>query len=584
MDAGKNAGFTRVVGAVAVALVFLLPVKFGGLAVMPESGGFYPEDLFSWLFVNFPPHALGIAGGLLLFMTLAAVRRAPVSRESARLLAVWCLLPPLAALPGLFRGMPDESLGELANLLGIGAFGAVAGLLCAADPAWGRRFAAAFLWGALAAAAYGLHQRFFGLTELREFAARQAAAGVELPEPLRAKLEDPRIFGTMASCNALTSLMLMAIPPAVFFAVKWAERFAPVRVSRRLFAGVFLTLIAANLVFAASRSALVCPVAAVLLAALSAPRLSGRLRAAAALTAALVLAAGTLFALRYGRGLDSMRERADYLRSSAVLAAAHPLAGSGWGGFFRGHMTLKRTDRVEAARDPHNVVAAFASQAGLPAGAAMLAVLLYPLILLWPRRFAPDLSGAVFWTGVLFTLHSLMDCDWHVPALPAAMGTLYFAALTEVPTEAAPPFRRSGALKLVLLALGVAALWTNCRYLRGDRALARINDLLTPASAGQRDAVALWEAPALFREARRRRPGSPTIAHLEGDWHCRRGDFAAAERCYREAATLDPARPGAWAALARLAAWRGDRELAEKLLERARRIYPRNPKYRHLSR
>ena len=45
MASGRDSVFTRIVGLVAAALIFLLPLKFGGLAVMPESGGFYPEDL-----------------------------------------------------------------------------------------------------------------------------------------------------------------------------------------------------------------------------------------------------------------------------------------------------------------------------------------------------------------------------------------------------------------------------------------------------------------------------------------------------------------------------------------------------------
>ena len=35
------------------ALMLLLPLKFGGLAVMPEVGGFYPEALFDWLFISY---------------------------------------------------------------------------------------------------------------------------------------------------------------------------------------------------------------------------------------------------------------------------------------------------------------------------------------------------------------------------------------------------------------------------------------------------------------------------------------------------------------------------------------------------
>ena len=124
---------TRILGMVMAMLIFLLPLKFGGLAVMPEAGGFYPDDLFSWFWVTFPPHSLGIFGAAMLAAALILVR-AP-SRSALKILLLWCVVPVLAALPGLFRGYADENLGELSNLLGIGAFSAAAGVLIAADPA-----------------------------------------------------------------------------------------------------------------------------------------------------------------------------------------------------------------------------------------------------------------------------------------------------------------------------------------------------------------------------------------------------------------------------------------------------------------
>ena len=38
----------KLTGYLAALLLFLLPLKFGGLAVMPESGGFFPEFFCSF--------------------------------------------------------------------------------------------------------------------------------------------------------------------------------------------------------------------------------------------------------------------------------------------------------------------------------------------------------------------------------------------------------------------------------------------------------------------------------------------------------------------------------------------------------
>ena len=575
MDTGKSGFLTRVTGMVMTALVFLLPLKFGGLAVMPESGGFYPDDLFSWIFVTFPAHSPGVCGALVLALALCAVRRP--NRAVSRTLLLWCVVPTLAALPGLCRGYADESLGEISNLLGIGAFGAAAGLLVAADRAWGRRFAVALFAGGMATAVCGIHQYFFGLDELREFAAERIRNGAEIPVALQNKLQDPRIFATMASSNALTSLMLMLLPLAALFAWEWGAKFAPARVSRPLFAAVFLIPIAANMVFASSRASVLCLVIAAVVAAFSAPRLPGKYRLIAAVAAAAVLACGLFFAARFGRGFGSMAERADYLRTSAILAAEHPLTGAGWGNFFRTHMRIKLTDTDEAARDPHNVVAAFASQAGVLSGIVMLALLLLPLVLLWKHRFSPGLPMAVFWCGVFFTVHSLLDCDWHVPALPTAMTILYCAALAEVsPTEELSPRART-VLDLALAALGVAAFVTNVHSLRGDREMSRIADILNPPKP--ESAPGFFEAKECFERAKKLRPHSAAIRHLEGDWYARRGQFDLARERYLEAARLDPLRPGAWAALARIADLQGDRKTAAELMDKAHALFPKNKKY-----
>ena len=59
----------------AALLFFLLPLKFGGLAVMPESGGYYPENLTDWLFITMPPHSLAFAGMLMLLLALFTVKK-----------------------------------------------------------------------------------------------------------------------------------------------------------------------------------------------------------------------------------------------------------------------------------------------------------------------------------------------------------------------------------------------------------------------------------------------------------------------------------------------------------------------------
>ena len=176
-----------------------------------------------------------------------------------------------------------------------------------------------------------------------------------------------------------------------------------------------------------------------------------------------------------------MGERADYLRTSTVLCAEYPLTGSGWGGFFRTHMKIKFSDVQETARDPHNVVALFASQCGIPAGLIMLWVLLCPLIFLWKHRFEKNLCGAVFWCGVIFTLHSLIDCDWQIPALIVIMGVLYTAALAQLPEKKYAKIP-SWVITAAAIIISVGAWATTLWYIAGDVAITNLQDKVNPAS------------------------------------------------------------------------------------------------------
>ncbi len=566
-------------GSIMTALMLLLPLKFGGLAVMPEVGGFYPEALFDWLFISYPPHLTGVIGSVIMVLLLLTVKTIP--RKLQIFCISWGILPLLAALPGMIYGMPDDTLGELTNLAGIGVCIASGTLLIAEDKCWGKRFAAAFCCGGLWCAVTGIHQYFSGLDELREFAAEQARSGIILSDAMKLKLTDPRIFSTMASSNALASLLLMLTPLTLFFAFKWGSFFEPVKISRLLFVLVFTGITVTAMVMTSSRSTLFCPVAAIIPALLSNDKFSLRIRMILLGLAAVIISGGIFFAIHFGRGTTSMLERADYLRSSALLTVKYPLTGSGWGGFFRTHMTVKLSGTDESARDPHNVVAAFASQAGVIPGIIMLAVLLLPLIWLWKERFSPGFPMAVFWSGVLFSLHSLLDCDWHVPALPIAMGILYAAAINETGDDKVSTFnlRQLTAIRISLACLTVAAFAGNYRYLQGDFTLARLQEKLYPGSAMQRTAAAHLSVPLLIKQLRALRPDSQTSWQLEGDWLLRCGAPDAAEKCYRKAAELDPRRPGIWAKLARLQMHSGKQDEAVKLMQKAHELFPKNPRY-----
>ena len=126
----------------AALLFFLLPLKFGGLAVMPESGGFYPENYLDWLFITFPPHSIGLTGAVLLVMAAISFRE-KLDKKQLIFALSWSILPALAVLPGMIRGDSVIALGELSLLLGCGSMIAAASLILNKEPDRAMLFAGA---------------------------------------------------------------------------------------------------------------------------------------------------------------------------------------------------------------------------------------------------------------------------------------------------------------------------------------------------------------------------------------------------------------------------------------------------------
>jgi len=570
----------KITGYLAALLLFLLPLKFGALAVMPESGGYYPEYFIDWLFIpNWHPHALAYFGAFLLALAMI-VNREKLARRTLLFLLCWCILPPLAVLPGMIRGDWLIAQGELSLLFGCGSVVAAVVLLLDKEPEKKDFYISAVLLGCAATAAYGWYQHLVTLDELRQSVAAQEAAGIPVSEGMKLKLTDPRIYSTMASSNILASLLMIAVPIAVYCAAKWSRFINPPRSGKIFFLVFFGLLFLSVLILTRSRSVVACPVAAGLIAIFSTSKIKLRWKIAGLATGIAVVVAGIIFFARTGRGVESIGERADYWRTCAILCKEYPLAGAGWGEFFHTHMQIKVSNVDESARDPHNIVAAFAAQCGIPMGLVMLAVLLYPLVLLWKHRFEQNLPCAVFWSGVIFTLHSLIDCDWQSPAMIAVMGVLYACALIRPDMEnenvkPLPAYIHNGILALCA-ACGVVISYF---YLAGDYALSQLQDKVNPPSVEIHAAMGRYTVEELVANAAEYRPGSAVIYMYAGDWYLQHRNLFQAEKYFLQALEVAPSRPGAYARLAQIELLRGNREKAEALQLEAHRLFPKSPDY-----
>lgn len=542
---------------------------------MPEAGGFYPEYWCDWLFLPFPPHSLAFFGSAALLAALFSCRE-KLRKELIIFAVLWCLAPSIAVLPGIINGDKLIALAEISLLSGCACLIMAAVILLNDRREYAWMFAAAILAGGVCTAFYGWHQHLVVLDSMRQFVAEQEAAGIPISDAMRLKLTDPRIYSTLSSSNVLASLMLIMLVLSVFFAKEWSKKISPPGQSKIVmlifFGGLFLSI----LFLTRSRSALFCPLIAAIIAIIFHPELARRWRIAGIAACIAVIIGGIIFAVYHGRGTASMGERVDYWRTSAMLCKEHPFIGGGWGEFFIKHMQIKLSDIGESARDPHNVVAAFAGQCGIPAGLLMLTVLIYPLAVLWKNRFNGNLQCAVFWCGVMFTIHSLIDCDWQVPAMIAIMGVLYVCAIASNSGNGSnirPVWILFPAVILIICSCTTSAI-----YIAGDAALSRLYDKVHPASQDTAARMSSYTIGELLEDASSLRPGSPAIPMLAGDYYMKY-NFDLAEKYYRQAITLSPRRPAPYARLARIELLRGNDSAAENLMLEAHRRFPQSKDY-----
>ena len=580
-----------------IGLTFLLPLKFGSLAVLPEATSFYPGDLFSWLIINWPAHSFGIFSGVALFAALVvfAPGMRPLRTSGGATALLWSFGLVLVSLIGWINAATiDYAVGETIHLAGIGAYVLAVRLWLRNRPEERRWFCAALAAGACWLIYSGLSQYFVGFAETREFVEKQIAEGIPISHVMVAKINDDRVFATFVSCNVLAGYLLLLLPVTLYAVWRFAGHFEPVRLSRILLCGLVFSGLVAVLLLTRSRAAFL---AALLTAGAFAMTLPKRriYRCIPVVVLALAIVGGAIYIHRAGRGFRSMAERVDYLRSSVKMIAEKPLAGHGWGGFFYRHMELKTTGTDESAHDPHNLVMAFASQTGVIGGAVALAAVLLPLFWLGRRIFrrggeetpeegADGFARAVFWGECAFLLHAHMDVDLQIPASMAAAGAMLVAALPEASAQMASRGRRRWLLVAAGMLLAAVAAMGNIHWLRAEMAYDRLITLARPQSAQDRlRPVSDAEVVKALREAVALRPGSPFPWEIAGDYFWSRRDGAMAEKCYREAARCTPDRASLYRRFFDLEMARGNRAAAAKHLRRMLELFPSNPKYQALA-
>lgn len=454
---------------------------------------------------------------------------------------------------------PGEAVEPAACLL----LAAFAGIAAAGGKDNNELFAKLFAVLVALTGGRALYETFFGLAAAAA-QARESAPGYAGVAILN-RLEQGRPYAGFVTPAALGCFFILTIPPVVAWALGK-------RGSLRALGLAAGALGASGLVATRSVSAMAALACALALASLHG-RVAVRIFASATVVIALaVVGAGVMrkdAVFAPTRADSPWRLRAGNVRIAMAIAADHPLAGVGPGGYAEAFPQYRREGDNES-RHAHDLPAELMAEWGLPVGLVLSGMFFWlfvaPVVLKAgePRTFY---SGLTIGTAA-FAFHNLADFTAFLPSLLILAAVSRGLLSKRGASAAAGPTARAA---WVALAVGVAVVAALSGLSREELYVARLaasggeqaSSIDSAAIAGR---LAPWDAdpPQFVAEARMTQGAAEPGAALE-----------AADRAVR----LAPARAATRFTRARARAAVGDSAGACADLVEAARLYPLRAEY-----
>lgn len=560
-----------------LATVFLLPLKFGAM-LLPGVPHTYPADVYGAVLNPLPPSAFTVWSSVLLIITLAAhgfPEKLPWKSSSGRLLILFLLLPVITLLGFINPDNLENAVSEFEYMLGFAAFAAVSAIMLQSEPEKIRsqilNTAAA---GTLCTALGGAYQYFYGFDELKKFIAEQEKLHkIALAPELKARAFDVRTYATFSFASALAGFLALTGVLTAVRAFRWGSLFEPVKLSQKLFTALAVLLTAGIFLTTKGRSAFLSVIAAAAFTGFLQLK-SRKVKIFLAIAAVTAVTAGAFYIHYAGRGFSSMTERVGYLQSSLNMVLEHPLCGGGWGSFTYYHAQHKNFGNEELAKDPHNIVAAFAAQTGIFGGLAISILWLY-ILYLAGKRMKKERSWeniALFFGLSAFSLHILMDLDWQVPALMAYYSLFALMTAENVPEQKSASNRNISVGVLAVLSL--FAVVGGIHWAAAENAFGNMLEISGQEAGVYAKAGSSYEVDAAAEKALKLAPYSSSIYNAWAMDKLRRGDLDRAGELFRKTIELAPRSYAAHKSLGKLYAALGKKDLAEKHTAEADRLFP----------
>lgn len=583
----------------ALVLIFLLPLKFGAIIGLPAVTMIYWRELFPIVISPWPSTFFPIASSFLLLTVLLCVPKKPFCSKGDRFALIWAVLAGFSPLGTFAEGViVNYPMHMIPYCFGLGAFAIAMALLTDHRPGFRKQI----LTAAAAAAVFSLYSAMtqalsgFDMT-MEQVKKLEAESGVKFHPNMLVRLKEQRVSADFSACNAYAGYLLLAVPILLGFLWKLGSKVSPPLLSRLVFTVPAFGVSAYVLYRTGSRGAFLSA-AVIVFASLLVMRNPSKMKRI--LLWILPFGAGA-FALMiaFGRGAGSIIFRLDYNWAALRMMFAHPLLGTGWGGFVRHYLVLKQLFNNEAPNSPHNLPLTVGSQTGLiPFLLALFAVVIMFEIC---RKYLKNYTvrealndERIVRTAAAFglaacTLHSLMEVNFETPGLMASVLAVSFAVFS-FPENAAPEPDSPSAprlWKLFVLALSFLLIFcaslTSWNLIRFELAFEHLNNL-TDVRFMSEEQRAFPPDPAVVlkaaEECDRISARSPYQTMVLNTYFLEHGDLEKAEYYLNESIRRAPFFSSLYYRKYRMLNAIPSRKTdAEKAIRRARELSPMNPDF-----
>ncbi len=584
--------------ALLLVLTFLMPLKFGSTVGIPEMPMSYWTEPLSILVASWPVMLFPAFSGVVLALCILCLPKPHGRNVNLRLYAMlWGILAATSFVGWIHATTWDFAVQNTLHCFGLASYVFALCLTVEYDPSFVRSLFAVVIVGLVFSIWSALNQYFSGFEDtLKYIREKETKTGISILEgQFGTRLRESRVAGDFTVCNSYAGYLVLVFPLLIGALWKVGGTVTPPLPAKLILAlpaaGLFLFLVKET----GSRGAVLSLLAGIafVVFALKLPR------KVKLFLYALLPVGGIAFGLLvyFWRGFHSMMFRLDYFQASLKMMVLHPFAGAGWGEFFNDYLLLKNLVNDEAPHSPHNFVLTLGSQCGIFAFLMASAVLLFPLAAA-VYRFSgsgkddpnrPLKAGLLFGLGA-WTFHSMLELNYETPAsagLAAFLSVLVLSIPTGIPwTVRIPEKFFAGKFSTAVFLLTAAAISVVALLMSPRVTSAEMNYDLLYTSTDRRFAPDPSKPPPDVQTVRdmlsRCEKRSPFPYSAASTYLLQQGPYYVDDglALLDEAIRLSPKRSAFYYRKYRILQMLPGRAAeAEKNLEKARALSPKNPQY-----